>query len=215
MSKAENMYKKKGLEKPCSSLSKKKLKSKQEKDGALVTELERLITETYSESQNVPNEEPQLPVLPKCPNDKSELKPFKTQKTGERFFKCLRVGCGATCFEKDLLGYCEAVLQKLHSSFTWNAPVCGCGMFTLLNVSKSEKNYMIPYFRCAQRNKEQDGCNFYQWGNQRLSNKNLQISNDIMKLRLQREQENHEFLQAQRNCLQPHLGQNAVQDLFQ
>ncbi|KAL9962599.1 hypothetical protein ACROYT_G031716 [Oculina patagonica] len=134
MFKAGSMYKKKGLEKSCSSFSKKKLKSKQEKDGSLVTELERLITETYSESQNVPNEEPQLSVLPKCPINKSELKPFKAQKTEEPFFKCLQVGCGVMCFVKDLLGYCEVVLQKLHSSFSRNAPVCGCGMLTLLNV---------------------------------------------------------------------------------
>lgn len=209
MAKAENLNKKKDLGKPYSSLSKKKLKNTQEKERPFVLELERLITETMNtESQNVTNEEPQLPLFPRCPIDKSELKPYKAQKTGEQFFKCRRVGCGVMCFEKDLLGYCEAVLQKLHSTFTWDAPVCGCGKFTLLSVSKSEKNFMIPYFRCAQRNKE-DGCNFFQWGNQRLSNKNLQISNEIMKQQHQREEENREFLQAQKNC----LSQNAVQDL--
>ena len=156
-----------------------------------MTELEKLLAETMSfkpkaESQNITSELLRLPVLPKCPIDKSELTPYKTQKTGERFFMCGRAGCGVICFEKDLVDYCGAVLEKLHDTFKWHAPVCGCGMFTLLNVSKSDKNFMVPYFRCAHRNKD-DSCDFSQWGNQPLSKKNLQISSEVSKGRQQRD----------------------------
>lgn len=188
MSKAEILKKKKDLGKPYSSSSKKKLNSKQDIDSPLVTELERLLTETMNTMSLQPNaewekgknESPQLPVLPKCSIDKSELIPYTAKKTGERFFKCHRAGCGVICCEKNLLDYCGAVLEKLHNAFKWSAPVCGCGDFMLLNVSKSDRNFMVPYYSCAQRNKE-DRSKFFHWGNEPLSNKNLQISNEVMK----------------------------------
>ena len=214
MSKAESKKKESG--KPYSS--KKKLKSKQDKDLPFVAELEKLLAETMSfnpnaESQNITSELLRLPVLPKCPIDKSELTPFKTKKTGERLFMCGRIGCGVICFEKNLVDYCGAVLEKLYDAYRWHAPVCGCGRFTLLNVSKSDKNFMVPYFSCTHRNKE-ERCDFFQWGNQPLSNKNLQISSEVSRRRQQRDQENLQFL-AQRICLQPYARQNDVQDLLQ
>ena len=84
MAKAENLNKKKDLGKPYSSLSKKKLKNTLEKERPFVSELERLITEAMNtKSQNVTNEERQLPVFPRCPIEKSELKPYKIP-----YFRC-------------------------------------------------------------------------------------------------------------------------------
>ena len=181
---------KESVRKPYSSLP-----SQHKQDGAtLVAEFERLVKEGLEEGQVHQSNQAQDSnvlavqglVLPKCPVDLSELVPYKPRTQGNAFFRCQNSQCGVICFENNLMEYSKAVAEKLHGSFKMAAPTCLCDMTTLLNVSKSQKNSLRPYFTCGQRNK-QDRCNHFQRADEKFSNKNLQISNAAIKQRKERE----------------------------
>ena len=157
---------KKSVRKPYSSLP-----SQHKQDGAtLIADFERFVKEGLEEGQVHQSNQAegsnvlvvQGLVLPKCPVDLSELVPYKAMKSGERFLRCAGQNsqCGVICFKNNLMEYGKAVVEKLHGSFKMAAPIFLCDMTTLLNVSKSQKNYLRPYFTCGQRN-EQDRCNYF------------------------------------------------------
>ncbi|XP_078352332.1 uncharacterized protein LOC144637032 [Oculina patagonica] len=202
--KTDKVRMKKSVRKPYSSLP-----SQQKQDGTtLVAEFERLVKEGLDEGQvNQSNQAQgsnvlvlQGLVMPKCPVDHSELVPYKATNSGERFFRCQKSQCGVICFENNLMDYSKAVAEKLHGSFKMAAPICLLDMTTLLNVSKSQKNYLLPYFTCGQRNK-QDRCSYFQWADEKISNKNLQISNEAIKQRNEREAEIQAFLERQKQAV--------------
>lgn len=205
MSKIEKVKRKKPSVKPYVRLP---CQNSQQKDIA-VADLERLVKENFGKAP--PNQlrdnthataVVQGTVLPKCPIHLSDLTPFTATNSGERFFRCPSSQCGVICFENNLMDYSQAVAGRLHISFKTAAPVCQCGNTTLLNVSKSQKNFMRPYFTCGQRDK-QDRCKYFQWADQKITNKNLQISNAVVKSRMEREAEIQNFLKEQQQAVAP------------
>ena len=215
--KTDKVRMKKSAREPYSSLP-----SQHKQDGAtLVAEFERLVKEGLEEGQVHQSNQAQGRnvlgvqglVLPKCPVDLSELVPYKATNSGERFFRCQNSQCGAICFEDNLMEYSKAVVEKLHGSFKMAAPICLCDMTTPLNVSKSQKNYLRPYFTCGHRNK-QDRCNYFQWAYEKISNKNLHISNAAIKQRKEREAEIQAFLEGQKQAV-AYQGENVPDYLLE
>ena len=76
------------------------------------------------------------------PIHQSKLASYASTKTGERFFRCQKCHCGVIFFENNLMDYRRAVAEKLHGSFKMAAPICLCGITTLLSVSNSQNNYL-------------------------------------------------------------------------
>lgn len=108
-------------------------------------------------------------VQVKCPiHEENVLDSGCSKKSGRRFYRCTVDKCPVFCFDDKLRDYCDVVSQKLLPMYKIFTPSCKCDRPSTLHVSTSKRNPGRPYFSCKL-------CNFFQWGDAGLSDKNFEV----------------------------------------
>ena len=110
--------------------------------------------------------------LAKCPiHLQNVLLSLPTRKSGQTVYTCPDKTCPVFCFENGLRDYCDIIANKLLPIYKCFTPLCHCSRPSTLRISSSKRNPHRPYFGCRKH----QGCNFFQWGDKTLSEKNCEL----------------------------------------